>query len=240
MDESLKFDSYTIEAAIGFLKQHSGTAYSADLEVVARAAFSHQRNLPSLGYKTSPIPLSDYCKKWAERYLKGYNNRPSVRKKKPSATHPDSIMKTILLARLDGKTAEFVDQLEAGHQVIMNLENLVGELLEEYLSVKLKENGWYCCWGSTIDAVDFCKADGTLLQIKNSDNSENSSSSRVRIGTEIKKWYRRKSTKKDTFMWQDLQALVGRTDLTEDNFRAYVANVVSTNPDCVYLAEDNI
>ena len=104
-------------------------------------------------------------------------------------------MKIILLERLPELTQELANQVEGGHSLMMTIENLVGDLLEEYLSVKLKENGWCCCWGSTIDAVDFCKADGSLIQIKNSDNSENSSSSRVRAGTTIEKWYRRKSTK---------------------------------------------
>ena len=121
----------------------------------------------------------------------------------------------------------------------MNIENLVGELLEEYLNDKLKSDGWCCCWGSTIDAVDFCKADGTLLQVKNSDNSENSSSSRVRLGTSILKWNRRKSTKEETFMWAKLETLVGRKDLTEDDFRKYVDGIVKTNPNCVYIPNDS-
>jgi len=50
--------------------------------------------------------------------------------------------------------------------------------------------GWHCAWGETIRSVDFCSEDGQLLQIKNRSNSENSSSSRVREGTNIIKWFR--------------------------------------------------
>ena len=121
---------------------------------------------------------------------------------------------------------------------MMTIENLVGDLLEEYLSVKLQENGWCCCWGSTIDAVDFCKADGSLIQIKNSDNSENSSSSRVRAGTTIEKWFRRKSTKENTFFWENLNAMVKRKDLTEDDFRNFVKAAVTKNPGCLHV-DDN-
>ncbi|HRH64441.1 MAG TPA: SinI family restriction endonuclease, partial [Bacteroidia bacterium] len=102
---------------------------------------------------------------------------------------------------------------------------------------RLKINGWCCCWGSTIDAVDFCKKDGSLIQIKNSDNSENSSSSRVRAGTTIKKWYRRKSTKQNTFFWNNLHAMVDRTDLTEDDFRDFVKATVKKNPNCLYIID---
>ena len=51
---------------------------------------------------------------------------------------------------------------------MMTIEGMVGNLLEEYLATILHPYGWYCCWGSTIDAVDFCKEDGSLLQVKTS------------------------------------------------------------------------
>jgi hypothetical protein len=240
MKENAKFDTLNSRLAIATAKAVAQKAYTNELETVITVAFSDIRNLPALGFKQdSSISNKDYVEKWVMRYLKAYENRPSIRKKKPSGTYPDPIMKTILQARLSKANEKFIEQLEAGHQIIMNIENLVGELLEEYLAEKLGKDGWCCCWGNTIDAVDFCKEDGTLLQVKNSDNSENSSSSRVRLGTTILKWYRRKSTKQETFMWDKLHELIGRKDLTEQDFRKYVAGVVKNNPACVFIAEDS-
>lgn len=240
MKEGVKFDNYDVALAVKSAKLFADKKYTPEMEIVLTVAFSDKRNLPALGFKDDKvIPIADYTEAWVKRYLKAYDNRPSIRQKKASGTHPDPIMKTILQARLPKMDGKFLDQLEAGHQTIMNIENLVGELLEEYLNDKLKSDGWCCCWGSTIDAVDFCKADGTLLQVKNSDNSENSSSSRVRLGTSILKWNRRKSTQEETFMWAKLETLVGRKDLTEDDFRKYVGGIVKINPNCVYIPNDS-
>jgi hypothetical protein len=66
-------------------------------------------------------------------------------------------------------------------------------------------------------------------------NSENSSSSRVRAGTTIEKWYRRKSTKVDTYFWDDLNKKVSRKDLSENNFREFVTKTVKNNPSCLFV-----
>lgn len=144
-------------------------------------------------------------------------------------------MKARLPKLSEGEAVKMVE----GHTLLMNVENLVGAFLEEYLADKLAADGWYCCWGNTMDAVDFCKADGSLLQIKTSDNSENSSSSRVRRGTLIGKWQRRNSKKEDTYYWGKLQEMLGREDLTEEDFRAYVVEAIQKNPDCLYITPED-
>ena len=100
---------------------------------------------------------------------------------------------------------------------MMTIEGMVGNLLEEYLATILHPYGWYCCWGSTIDAVDFCKEDGSLLQVKTSNNSENSSSIRVRNGTEIRIWFRRFFNKANTFNWVALNEIIGRDIFNEED-----------------------
>ncbi|MFR4236189.1 MAG: SinI family restriction endonuclease, partial [Alistipes onderdonkii] len=114
------------------------------------------------------------------------------------------------------------------HSLLMTIENNIGELLEEYLAVKLSPLGWYCCWGSTIDAVDFCKADGSLLQIKTSDNSENSSSSRVRQGTPIEKWFRRFSRRPGVYNWESLNGYWDGLDRVV-SFRAFAEKTAAAN-----------
>ena len=60
-----------------------------------------------------------------------------------------------------------------------------------------------------------------LLQIKNRDNSENSSSMAIRKGTSIEKWFRSFSKKTDTnwdqFPDENVKGLV-----SEEGFRAFV------------------
>lgn len=236
MNENIKFDNYDPKNAIEYAKQFAREQYSDEMGTVLTVALKDLRNLPRLGYKgVDAIPFKDYISKWVEKFLKGFNSRPSVRLGQKSNTFSDPIVKLVLQARLPKITKETADQVEVGHRQMMTIENLIGSLLEEYLSTKLKENGWCCCWGSTIDAVDFCRADGRLLQIKNSDNSENSSSSRVRAGTTIEKWHRRKSTKKAAFFWDGLNAMVGREDLSEEEFRKFVQDTIKKNPGCLYV-----
>src|SRR6059058_3167229 len=55
--------------------------------------------------------------------------------------------------------------------------------------------GWIWCSGTSVKAVDFIHYDEknnewNLLQVKNRDNTENSSSSKIRDNTTIKKWFR--------------------------------------------------
>jgi SinI restriction endonuclease. len=124
---------------------------------------------------------------------------------------------------------------------MMTIEGMVGNLLEEYLATILHPYGWYCCWGSTIDAVDFCKEDGSLLQVKTSNNSENSSSIRVRNGTEIRIWFRRFFNKANTFNWVALNEIIGRDIFNEEDserkFRDFITRTIRENPGCIYIPE---
>ena len=73
----------------------------------------------------------------------------------------------------------------------MSAENIQGNLLEEYIAQKVRPYGFIWCEGNVLRAIDFCNTDGSLfLQIKNKSNTENSSSSNIREGTSIEKWYR--------------------------------------------------
>jgi SinI restriction endonuclease len=60
------------------------------------------------------------------------------------------------------------------------------------------------------------------LQIKNRDNSENSSSSAIRNGTPIQKWFRSFSKKAKT-NWNNLPPSMQPYKLTEDGFRNFVS-----------------
>jgi hypothetical protein len=87
--------------------------------------------------------------------------------------------------------------------------------------------GWIWCSGSLVKAVDFVRppANGRgdcyrLLQVKNRDNSENSSSAAIRDGTNIEKWFRTYSQRPDT-NWESFPSLDGRSKLSEAGFREF-------------------
>lgn len=74
-------------------------------------------------------------------------------------------------------------------------EMMIGELLEIYIYEEGRVSGWVFT-AECIKAVDFIKkekSDWILLQVKNSDNTENSSAKAIRDGTPILKWHRRNS-----------------------------------------------
>lgn len=123
-----------------------------------------------------------------------------------------------------------IDKILEAHKDCMASENIVGDILERFLASVLEPAGWVWCAGSTVRAIDFIKKENNewfLLQIKTRDNSENSSSSAIREGTTIKKWFRAYS-RKEKFNWdafpfvEDIPSL--KEQLTEENFRLFLRN----------------
>lgn len=119
----------------------------------------------------------------------------------------------------------------------MSAENLVGYLLERYLAEKLEPYGWVWCSGDFVKAIDFIKkqSDGSwkALQIKNRDNTENSSSSAVRKGTSIEKWFRTysKPSKKreNNTNWDKFPEPDHLNHISENEFLDYIKKIVSSN-----------
>jgi len=138
--------------------------------------------------------------KWLQKYQRGYDGRASQRVSNPPGTVADPVIEKIIGSRLTNLTQEDLGKIIHAHRLGMSAENILGLILEEFLAVHLKEQGWHCAWGETVKSVDFVHEDGSLLQIKNRSNSENSSSSSVRDGTEIEKWYRIKADRIE-YMW---------------------------------------
>lgn len=140
-------------------------------------------------------------------------------------TIPDDMVSFILQTHFDVPEAQ-LDDIKKTHQLSMAAENLVGNLLERYLAEKLEPHGWVWCSGSMVRAVDFIKAPSKsqkswqALQVKNRDNSENSSSSAIRAGTEIQKWFRTYS-KKVGSNWEAFPDAGGAT-LSEAGFKKFV------------------
>lgn len=142
------------------------------------------------------------------------------------ATVPDEMVSIVLQYYFD-VDASHLDRIKVEHALSMGAENIVGDLLERYLASVLEPLGWVWCSGSLVKAVDFVKPPTNnrswiALQVKNRDNSENSSSSAIRLGTTIEKWHRTFS-KKAGSNWAAFPDADASSYLSEVNFRAFVS-----------------
>ncbi|MGB0563891.1 MAG: SinI family restriction endonuclease [Spirulinaceae cyanobacterium] len=208
-----------------FLKAH---------RTILKACYRNPGLSPSLKAKTPEI----LAKTWLKRYRSSYENRISKRIPQPPGTVPDPIISIIINARLVGLTMEHLEQIKYAHRLSMSAENIQGLLLEEFLADQLSDYGWYCCWGASVRHVDFCNVDGSLLQVKNRSNSENSSSSRVRINQPIEKWYR-VDAKTGLYQWDYFNSRYNTDRFSENNFVKFVQQVLIGNPDALAVEADN-
>jgi len=181
---------------------------------------------------------SAVIRKWLNKFKSGYDGRASQRTSNPPGTVADPIIEKIIGARLSDLKEKDLEKITYAHRLGMSAENILGLILEEYLSDNLKEHAWHCAWGETVKSVDFVNEDGSLLQIKNRSNSENSSSSSVRDGTKIAKWYRIKADRIE-YMWDKLNELCGTNHLSEESFVKFVKQTITSNPGCLAVEQDN-
>lgn len=162
----------------------------------------------------------------AEKYFRGY--RRSDFPKTPSAI-PDEAVSIVMRAAY-GYSAVQCETIKREHQHSMCAENCVGALLERYIDSVMRPHGWYWCCGDFVKAIDFIRRDSSghwlALQIKNRDNSENSSSSAIRQGTTIQKWFRSFSKKSST-NWDHLPPLMSGYTLSESGFLTFIQNYLS-------------
>ena len=158
-------------------------------------------------------------------FIKGRETKHPI----PPKTATDPAV-CIILESYFNYSPKTLDSLIESHKAAMAAENIVGELLERFLASVLEPHGWIWCSGSVVRAVDFIKEQPAnqwlLLQIKNRDNSENSSSQAVREGTNIKKWFRAFS-RQEAFNWSAFplapdDPIEIRDNLTEENFRSFI------------------
>lgn len=174
------------------------------------------------GKNAPEIGSLDYIRSQAHAFADSRNPRAPL----PPATVPDEMV-SLILHEYFNVPLEDLDRAKREHSLSMGAENLVGELLERYLASVLEPKGWVWCSGSMIRAVDFIKpplsesGEYRLLQVKNRDNSENSSSSAIRTGTSIEKWFRTFS-KKTGSNWTAFPDASIQPLMSEDAFRLFV------------------
>ena len=177
-------------------------------------------------------PLNPLCRfagpPLVKSLVKTYHKARSPNRPERPQTVPDPLV-SFILEHYFNVPEQNLERASSEHQLAMAAENMVGDLLERYLAKMLEPSGWIWCAGSIVKSVDFIKPPlqdpevWTVLQIKNRDNSENSSSSAIRKGTTIEKWFRTYSRTGMT-NWQNFPDEAQRAVLSENKFQAFVKN----------------
>lgn len=138
-------------------------------------------------------------------------------------TVPDEMV-SVILKKFYNHSTDKLNNIKIEHQHSMAAENMVGELLERYIDSILSNHGWVWCCAALVKHVDFIKEENNtirLIQIKNRDNSENSSSKAIRDGTTIEHWFRTYSRTGKT-NWEAFPDAILKTKLNEDGFVSFV------------------
>jgi len=209
------------------------TIYSEDkdfekglTESFAQTCFFLADNPECISWKGKNMPsidTEDGLTILAERYFSSY--RKSDFPADPN-TIPDEMV-SIVMQKAYEYSSEQCEQIKIDHQHSMCAENCVGALLERYIDSVLRPQDWHWCCGNFVKAIDFIKkTDNGIwipVQIKNRNNTENSSSSAIRNGTIIQKWFRSFSKKKTT-NWAKLPELMQGYELIEQGFTDFVTD----------------
>lgn len=198
----------------------SAMGFRSELEVVADFLIKN----PELAPKPSQGDTFGSEFYWEKIALKFNRGRMPRAPQEPS-TIPDPMV-SVILESYFGVDPTRLSTISKEHSLSMAAENIVGDILERYIAQNLEPYGWVWCSGEVIKKVDFLAArksstsEWIPLQIKNRDNSENSSSSSVREGTEIVKWFRTFSRTGHT-NWEAFPETIDGVSLNENDFQSF-------------------
>ncbi len=212
-----------------------------DLDIIFNTAMKNPGLFPGInGINT----VKEYIERWVKSYHDAELNPPSKRIATPKTACTDPAIRTIV-QNTQGLNTKLAIEGELTHNLFMSAENIQGNLLEEYISNNIRKYGFIWCKGNTLRAIDFCNSTGTvLLQIKNKSNTENSSSSNIRSGTTIKKWFRLgtktiQGKKVPNYKWNVLNELVNKfkaqgvslapCNLSEESYLEFIKSVSKAN-----------
>lgn len=219
----------------------------SDLNIIFEIALQIPTLFPKMILSKENQTPSTYIRQWIHRYYKAYLNRPSFRVANQSTSCPDPAINSMITYKL-GIPPQITSILLFYHRLFMSAENVQGNLLEEYIAQKITPYGFIWCQGSILHAVDFCNRDGTfLLQVKNKHNTENSSSSNIREGTPIKKWYRLdvktiNGNKIPDYKWGKLNLLINSyiisynfvpCNMSEEEYISFLMYSIGRNPNLI-------
>jgi len=185
--------------------------------------------------KKYPDQATKYCKTNEKQVLnikKSLNDKilPNIR-----TTVADKLTSELLELVFNHEKKDR-DKIQNNYNNQKQIEMMIGKLLERYIANIGHKYGW-AFTGECIKSVDFIKKEGnrwTTLQVKNSDNTENSSSQSVRDGTKILKWVRRNS-KKGTYLWDKFPDENLKNNLSELEFSKFVKNHFKNNAESLKI-----
>ena len=226
------------------VKKHNPSFNFGELDLIFKIALDEKTLFPNISLSGTPNE-KEYLIKWVKAYVDAQNTLPSNRTASPKGSCSDPAIKAIVQAST-GIATDAATSGERFHNLFMSAENIQGNLLEEYIANNIKQFGWVWCNGNVMRSVDFCSTDGKiLLQIKNKSNTENSSSSAIRTGTTIKKWYRLgtrtlSGVKHPRYMWDELNVIINshKTNtsickLNEAEYIDFLKSVTHTNKNLI-------
>ena len=241
------FEKAALRSFYAYAKAAHGLPQNTDLDLIFDIALENTDRFPGIALTVEKTPRN-YIDRWVKSYSDALNNPPSRRTANPKSACTDPAIAVIVRAT-QGMTEEQSTTGENNHNLFMSAENIQGNLLEEYIASKARPYGFLWCNGNVLRAIDFCNSDGSFfLQIKNKSNTENSSSSNIREGTTIEKWYRlgtrtRGGVKYPDFKWASLNTLISQhrtegfdlptCDMSEREYEGFLARVASANRDLI-------
>lgn len=241
------FDEEVLKQAYIHAKESYGETDWTDLDLIFQVACKNPNYFPNINLQETQSPEL-YMERWVKRYLDAANHPPSGRTASPKSACTDPAIKIIVKA-IKKLTEEEAACGESTHNLFMSAENIQGNLLEEYIASKIRPYGFLWCDGNVLHAVDFCNTDGSVfLQVKNKSNTENSSSSGVRAGTTIQKWFRlgtrtRGGEKFPDYKWPLLNDLISRRRtqgeelppcfMSEEGYQGFLRTKASLNPNLI-------
>ena len=213
-----------------------------NLTIIFNIAMANKDLFPDMNLAREAT-YRDFVDRWVRNYLNADNNPIRNRTASPKGSCNDPAVKAIVRIVTQVSIEKATIQ-ESYHNLFMSAENVQGALLEEYIDSIISNYNWVWCKGNTLRSVDFCTIDGSrLLQIKNKSNSENSSSSNIRSGTRIEKWYRLGTKtvagkKIPDYKWDCLNDIIDSAswkpcNLCEEGYVEYIERVAVNNPSLI-------
>lgn len=223
-------------------EQHKTQDFSS-LDTIFKIVCENRGLFPGINLPGEKTPLI-YMERWVSGYCSANSNQPSKRIANPKSACTDPAIR-VIVQKTQNLNAEEAENGEHTHNLFMSAENIQGNLLEEYIALNTRKYGFLWCEGNVLKAIDFCNTDGSLLlQIKNKNNTENSSSNKIREGTRIEKWYRLstksvRGVKQPKYKWEELNKLVSenRTEgkelpncaMSEEGYVSFLKEKASQN-----------
>lgn len=228
-------------------KAENNLTENTDLDIIFTVVVEQREFFPGLKV-TGTKNEQNYINRWVKGYSDAMSNLPSNRIASPKSACTDPAIGIIVKGSQE-LSDEQIATGEKYHNLFMSAENIQGNLLEEYIAAKVRPYGFLWCAGNVLHAIDFCNTDGTvLLQIKNKSNTENSSSSTVREGTTIEKWFRvgtrtQRGVKIPVYKWGVLNEIINshRTqgydlpdcNMSETDYQAFLVRISTANHDLI-------